>query len=61
MVDSFLEENNMFFEENGTAFVLKPDDLRYKVQSIPAPPPQNERVSYETKQIETVAGLVFDI
>lgn len=61
MVDSFLEENNMFFEENGTAFVLKPDDLRYKVQTIPAPPPQNERVSYETKQIETVAGLVFDI
>ena len=61
MVDTFLEENNMFFEENGTAFVLKPDDLRYKVQTIPAPPPQNERVSYETKQIETVAGLVFDI
>jgi hypothetical protein len=61
IVDSFLEENNMFFEENGTAFVLKPDDLRYKVQTIPAPPPQNERVSYETKQIKTVAGLVFDI
>jgi len=60
-VDTFLEENNTFFEENGTAFVLKPDDLRYKVQTIPAPPPQNERVSYETKQIKTVAGLVFDI
>jgi hypothetical protein len=61
MVDAFLEENNTFFEENGTAFVLKPDDLRYKVQTIPAPPPQNERVSYETKKIKTVAGLVFDI
>ena len=60
-VDTNLEENNMFFEDNGTAFVLKPENLRYKVQTIAAPAPQNPNVSYATKNITTVGGINFNI
>jgi hypothetical protein len=45
-VDSNVEENNVFFDDNGHAFVLKPDKLRYKAITIPDPQPQNPKVSY---------------
>jgi hypothetical protein len=38
-VDVNVEENDAFFEENGYAFVLKPENLRYIPVTIPAPPP----------------------
>ena len=39
------------FNEAGTSFVLKPDDLRYKVVTIKAPKKQNPAVAYKEKQI----------
>jgi hypothetical protein len=52
-VDNFLKENTIFFNEGGYAFVLKPENLRYKVVTIDKPTPQNPAYSYETKQITT--------
>jgi hypothetical protein len=60
-VDTNLEANNMFFEENGTAFVLKPENLRYQVQTIAAPAAQTPSVSYATKNIATVGGINFEM
>jgi hypothetical protein len=40
------------FNEARTAFVLKPDNLRYTVVTIAAPKPQNPQVSYKAKHID---------
>ena len=53
LIDTNIEENNIFFDENGYAFVLKPEKLRYTPVTIPAPPPQNPDVSYATKTIQS--------
>jgi len=37
-----------YFDEAGSAFVLRPDRLRYIPTFIPIPPPQNPAVSYGT-------------
>ena len=50
-LDSNMEYYNNFFSENGTAFVLKPSPLRYRVTKIPNPKPQNPKVSYAKKSI----------
>jgi hypothetical protein len=52
-VDNYLLENTQFFNEGGSAFVLKPLELRYQPILIPEPPPQNPDYSYETRTIET--------
>ena len=39
------------FNEAGTAFVLKPANLRYQVVTIPKPPAQNPKLSYAKKTI----------
>jgi hypothetical protein len=52
-IDSNIEENDSFFNENGYAFVLKPESLRYKELTIDAPEPQNPEVSYATRTIES--------
>ena len=39
------------FNDNTTAFILKPANLRYKVTKIPDPKPQNPKVSYAKKTI----------
>jgi Phosphatidylinositol-specific phospholipase C, X domain/Phosphatidylinositol-specific phospholipase C, Y domain len=52
-VDSYLEEVNTFFDQNGYAFVLKPESLRYIQETIPDPTPQNPELSYATR---TVSG-----
>jgi hypothetical protein len=49
MVDNFLAENALFFDRSGYAFALKPQDLRYKVVTIPTPTPQNPAYSYATR------------
>ena len=52
-IDTNIEENDIFFDENGYAFVLKPDRLRYIPVTIPAPPPQNPELSYETRTVQS--------
>lgn len=52
-VDVNVEENDAFFEENGYAFVLKPENLRYIPVTIPAPPPQNPQLSYATRSVSS--------
>jgi len=53
VIDTNLEENNMFFDEQGHAFVLKPEKLRYVPETIPAPPPQDPAVSFATRTISS--------
>jgi|688.fasta_scaffold20145_4 hypothetical protein len=52
-VDTNLEENDLFFDEAGHAFVLKPDKLRYIPETIPAPPKQDPSVSFATRTISS--------
>jgi hypothetical protein len=58
--DAYVEENNVFFDDNGHAFVLKPDKLRYKAITIPDPKPQDAKVSFETK-IKQITGVPGNI
>ena len=53
LFDTNLEENDLFFDLNGYAFVLKPDKLRYIPITIENPPPQNPDVSYATRDISS--------
>jgi len=52
-IDVNVEENDIFFDENGYAFVLKPASLRYIPVTIPAPPPQNPQLSYATREVKS--------
>jgi hypothetical protein len=52
-IDSNIEENDVFFNENGYAFVLKPQRLRYIPVTVEAPPPQDPALSYETRTIQS--------
>lgn len=52
-VDNFLTENNSFFDNASYAFSLKPEKLRYKPVTVPAPTPQNPNYSYETRKATT--------
>jgi hypothetical protein len=53
MVDNYLMENALFFDRCGYAFCLKPEDLRYKMVTIPTPTPQNPAYSYATRTTST--------
>jgi len=52
-IDTNIEENDIFFDENGYAFVLKPEKLRYIPITISAPPPQNPELSYATRTVQS--------
>jgi hypothetical protein len=52
MVDANVEENDMFFNEDGHAFALKPLNLRPIVTVIDDPVTQNPAYSYETRTVE---------
>jgi hypothetical protein len=52
-VDTNLEENDVFFNEAGRAFVLKPDKLRYIEKTIEAPPAQDPSVSFATRTVSS--------
>ena len=52
-IDTNIEENDIFFDENGFAFVLKPEKLRFIPVTIPLPPPQNPELSYATRTVES--------
>jgi hypothetical protein len=53
IVDTNLEENDMFFNNAGHAFVLKPKKLRYVEETIPDPPPQDPNVSFATRDVKS--------
>jgi hypothetical protein len=59
--DPSLEYYNEMFDKAGTAFVLKPKELRHIPVTIPAPPPPDPKLSYKNRVIETVVPLTFDI
>jgi hypothetical protein len=52
-VDTSLEENDLFFDDAGHAFVLKPEKLRYIQETIPAPPTQDPNVSFATRTVSS--------
>ena len=52
-VDTNVEENDLFFNEAGHAFVLKPKNLRYIPITIPAPPAQDPKLSFATRTISS--------
>lgn len=60
---SYMEENNRVFNDTyKSAFVLKPEELRYLPQLIEAPKEQSLDNSYASRPLETgVAGIQFDI
>jgi hypothetical protein len=51
--DVNLQEDEKFFNDNGYAFVLKPERLRYIPVTIPKPTPQDPAVSYETRKVKS--------
>jgi hypothetical protein len=51
--DVNLQEDEKFFNDNGYAFVLKPDRLRYIPVTIPKATPQDPAVSYQTRQVKS--------
>jgi hypothetical protein len=47
--DANLQETLMFFDENGSAFVLKPERLRYKQLTIQETPPNPPEMNFATR------------
>ena len=52
-IDTNIEENDVFFDENGYAFVLKPEKLRFIPITIPLPPPQNPDLAYAPRSVQS--------
>jgi hypothetical protein len=52
-IDTNIEENDIFFDENGYAFVLKPEKLRFIPITIPLPPPQNPDLAYAPRVVQS--------
>jgi hypothetical protein len=52
-MDTHLEENNLFFDQAGYAFALKPEKFRYKPTTIDSPPPQKQALSYAPRFVVT--------
>ena len=49
--DANLENYDSKFDDAGSAFILRPETLRYVVQTQPNPPVQEEKLSYATRYI----------
>lgn len=52
-MDGYLNECNTFFNKAGTAFVLKPEELREKQATVPPPVQQKPEYSYATREVST--------
>ena len=52
-VDTNLEENDLFFDDEAHAFILKPEKLRYIPETIEAPPDQDPNLSYATRTVSS--------
>jgi hypothetical protein len=53
LYETNLQASIVQFDRVGYAFSLKPERLRYTPTTIPAPPPQNPAVSYQTRTISS--------
>ena len=53
MVDNYLLQNTLFFDNCSYAFCLKPEHLRYKPVTIPDATPQDPALSYATRNVTT--------
>lgn len=53
VIDSNIEENNVFFEDAGHAFVLKPEDLRYK-KIVVTTKDQTKKNDFGPRSLKTV-------
>jgi hypothetical protein len=51
--DTNLDYYNSVFEKQNSAFVLKPQELRYIPVTIDVPPPPNPAYSYASRPVET--------
>ena len=51
--DNYLKNYNKYFNDAGTAFVLKPDCLIYTPQEFAKPPPQKATNSFATRTIKS--------
>ena len=51
-LDSNMKYYRNMFNEARSAFILKPESLRYEIVTIPDPKPQNPQVSYAKKSID---------
>ena len=58
--DTSLQEMREFFNRANTAFVLKPEKLRYIQRYIPPPKKQDPKLSFATRN-KKAQGLKFDI
>jgi hypothetical protein len=52
-IDTNIEENDIFFDDKGYAFVLKQENLRYIPVILPSPPEQNPALSYATRTVQS--------
>ena len=50
--DSNMQYYRDMFNKAGTAFVLKPDNQRYKIVTIDPPKKQNPNLQYKAKKID---------
>jgi hypothetical protein len=50
---TFTDYYNKVFNDQNSAFVLKPPELRYIPVTIPVPPPPDKKLSYEKREVET--------
>jgi hypothetical protein len=53
MVDTNVEENDLFFNEKGHAFVLKPPNLRMVDVVLPPPPEQKPELYYDSREVKS--------
>ena len=51
--DSNMEYYDLFFDNTGSAFVLKPEPLRFIHLTVAAPTPQAPENSYTTRKVAT--------
>lgn len=51
--DANMEFYETFFAEKNSAFVLKPENLRYEVVKVKVPPPQNPDLSYAPRNVKS--------
>ena len=49
----FTDYYNKYFNDQNSAFVLKPPELRYIHVTIPIPPPPDPKLSYQKREVET--------
>lgn len=50
--DTYMEYYSLFFDKAGSAFALKPENLRFIEVTIPTPPPPNPEYSYKERNIQ---------